>query len=259
MLEQIAFNTRPTIEEHMLVVMKKPIQEENLTQPLITNKQFKIAVTFLTTYNGSFNATSKNNKVYFTTSVNDDDFSGITISQGAYEIESLQNEIKRIIIEEGYFQEGNYPFSNKANFPTSRSIREKHPGVGVQMSFIQEDSIRYLLGVKSVLVYKKYNISDNPVDILSFHNTLLECDIAQGIIFQGRRSGIIHNFTMDLNPGYKYREKFRGNTQWHMMESKDFISNISFELKNENGEASINQRSINNIQIITPRSLILLG
>ena len=46
-LEQIAFITRPKIDEHMLVVMDKSIHEEHLSQPLQTNiKQFKIAVTF---------------------------------------------------------------------------------------------------------------------------------------------------------------------------------------------------------------------
>ena len=49
LLEQIAFNTRPKIEEHMLIVMDKSIHEEHLSQPLQTNnKQFKKVVTFLT-------------------------------------------------------------------------------------------------------------------------------------------------------------------------------------------------------------------
>ena len=39
---------------------------------------------------------------------------------------------------------------------------------------------------------------------------------------------------MDVSPGYKYIEKFRGNIQWYMMESKDIISSICFKLKNEN-------------------------
>ena len=66
LLEQIAFNTRPKIEEHMLVVMDKSTHEEHLSQPLQTNnKQYKIAVTFLTGYNGIFNVTNSNNKFYF--------------------------------------------------------------------------------------------------------------------------------------------------------------------------------------------------
>ena len=58
-LEQIAFNTRPEVDEKMLTVMDKSIHEEHLPQPLQTNnKQFKIAVTFLTSYNGISNVTN---------------------------------------------------------------------------------------------------------------------------------------------------------------------------------------------------------
>ena len=58
LLEQIALNTRPKIEEHMLIVMDKSAHKEHLFQPLQTNnEQFKIAVIFLTGYNGIFNVT----------------------------------------------------------------------------------------------------------------------------------------------------------------------------------------------------------
>ena len=74
LLEQITYNTRPKIEEHMLNVMDKSTDEEYLSQPLQTNnKQFKIAVTFLTGYNGIFNVTNANNKFYFTKSIIDED------------------------------------------------------------------------------------------------------------------------------------------------------------------------------------------
>ena len=64
-LEHIAPNTRPKIDEHMLIVMDKSIQEEHLSQPLQTNnKQLKIAVTFLTGYNGIFNVTNSNNNFF---------------------------------------------------------------------------------------------------------------------------------------------------------------------------------------------------
>ena len=101
LLEQIAFITRAKIEEHMLIVMDKSTHEEHLSQPLQTyNKQFKIAVTFLTGYNGIFNVTNENNKFYFKKTISDDDgFIKITIPPGAYEIKSLNNEIKRIIID----------------------------------------------------------------------------------------------------------------------------------------------------------------
>ena len=111
-LEQIAFNTRSKIEEHMLIVMDKSTHEEHLSQPMQTNnKQFKIAVTFLSGYNGIFNVTSKINKFYFIKLITDEDgYIQITKPPGDYEIESLNNEFKRIIIDEEHYTEVDYPF-----------------------------------------------------------------------------------------------------------------------------------------------------
>ena len=205
-LEQIAFNTRPKIEEHMLLVMDNSTHEEHLSQPLQTNiKQIKIAGTFLTDYIGIFNGTNKNNKFNFTVSINDDDFSQISIPPGANGDKSLDKEIERNIIEDGYITKENYPFIVKPNFSTLGSIIESKPDfIGTQISFVYKDSIRDLLGFDSIAMYEKYNLSQNPVDFLSFDNIFLETDIVQGMIFKGKRSGIIHNFTMDVNPGFKY-------------------------------------------------------
>ena len=110
----------------MLIVMDKSTREEHLSQPIQTNnKQFKLAVTFLTGYNGIFNVTDKKNKFYSTKSnTHDDCFIQITIPPGAYELENLNNEIKRIIIDEGHYTESNYPFTITPNFSKLRSIKD---------------------------------------------------------------------------------------------------------------------------------------
>ena len=120
LLEQKAFNTRPKIEEHMLVVMDKSTHEEHLTQPLQTNnKQLNSAVTFLTGLIGIFKVTNSNNKFYFKKTItNGDDFIQITIPPGAYEIKSLNNEIKRNIFDEGHYTKSIYPFTIKPYFST---------------------------------------------------------------------------------------------------------------------------------------------
>ena len=194
LLEQKAFITRPKIEEHMLIVMIKSTHEEHFFQPLQTNnKQFKIAITFLSGYNGIFNVTNTNNKFYFKKTItNEDGFIKITIPPGAYEIESLNNESKRIIIDEGHYNENEYRFTIKPNFSTLGSIIEISPQ-GPIISFMFDESIRDLLGFHARTLYEEYNLSTNPVDILSFDNIFLECDIAQGMIFKGRKSNIIHN------------------------------------------------------------------
>ena len=116
-LEQIAFSTRPRTEELMLIVMDKSTHEGHLSQPSQNNnRQYKIAITFLTGHNGIFNVTNKNKKFYFTVSIKDDDFSVFSVSPGAYEIENLNNEIKRNIIVEGCFTEANYQLQSNQTF-----------------------------------------------------------------------------------------------------------------------------------------------
>ena len=106
----------------------------------------------------------------------------------------------------------------------------------MQISFVQDDTLRDLLGFKPKVIHEKYTLSDHPVDILSFDKIFRECDVAQGKIFKGRISGSIHNWTKNVDPGYKYKDSFAGGITWHMMKGKDFKSSYCFELKNENNQ-----------------------
>ena len=65
-LKQIAFITRPKIEENVLIFMDRSSHEDYLSQPLKTNsKQFLKAIPSLTAFNGIFNVTNSNNKTLF--------------------------------------------------------------------------------------------------------------------------------------------------------------------------------------------------
>ena len=201
LLKRIAFNTRPKLEEHMLIVMDKSTHEEHLYQALKTNKkQFKIAVTFLTGYNGIFNVTNLIIKFYFMKSITDEDgFVQITIPPGAYEVEALDKERKRITFDEDHFTKANYPFKIKPKFSTLGSIVEISPQ-GPIIRFLFDDSIRDFLGFNARTLYEEYNLSTNPVDIISCNNKFLETDIAKGMIFKGKRSGKILNFALSVSP-----------------------------------------------------------
>ena len=99
LLEQIAFITRPKIEEHTLTVMDKSTLEEHLSQQSQTNKkQFKIAVTFLSVYNGIFNVTISINKLFFQQSLVEEDFVRVRTPIGAYELESLNDELNGLLL-----------------------------------------------------------------------------------------------------------------------------------------------------------------
>ena len=116
---------------------------------------------------------------------------------------------------------------------------------GLVITIVPGDSMRDLLEVNKTTIFEEYNSSTNPVVVLSFDNVFLECKIAQGMIFKNKRSGIVHIFTMDVDPGYKEIEKFRGGVQLHMMETTDIISSICFKLNKENNQiVSFNGQSI---------------
>ena len=131
------------------------------------------------------------------------------IPPGAHELESMNDESKRIIIAKGHYTEAEYPFLITANFKTLGSIIEKKPK-GAKIGFVFDDSLRNLLGFRETMLFKGYNLSNNLVDILSFDNIFLGCDVAKGMLFKSKRYGIFHNWTMIVNPGYKYVKKFPG-------------------------------------------------
>ena len=87
------------------------MHEENLTQPLQTkSQQYKVAVTFLAGYNGIFNVTNKIRKLIFKSVIEGAQYDVITIPRRTYELQSLEEESKRNIIEEKYITEEEYPF-----------------------------------------------------------------------------------------------------------------------------------------------------
>ena len=156
----------------------------------------------------------------------------------------MNKEIKRIIIEKEFYTEANYPFTIKPIFSTLGSIIEISTQRPITTS-VPDDSIRDLLGFNATTIYEEYNLSPNAVDILTFDNIFIETDIAQGLIFKGKRSGIIHVWSIDVNPGWKFIEKFRRGVQWYMLESKDLISINCFKIKNGNNKlVSLNGQSI---------------
>ena len=103
---------------------------------------------------------------------------------------------------EKVFTEEDDPFTIKPKFSKMRSLLEFSRQEPV-ISFLQDRSIRDVSGFDLVVLYGKYNLSPNPLDVLSFHNVFLETDITQGMIFRGEQHGVVHSFFMDVDPGLK--------------------------------------------------------
>ena len=149
-----------------------------------------------------------------------------------------------MIIDQDHYTEDEYSFTIKPSFSTLGCNIEISPQ-GPIISVVFNDSIRNLLGFRKTILYKRFNISPNPVDIISFDNIFIETDFAKAMIFKGKRSGIIMNFTMSVSPGYDIINRYDEGVPWYMMETKDVISSICFNLKNQNSQpASFSSQSI---------------
>ena len=139
----------------------------------------------------------------------------------------MNNEIKIFVIDQGYFTESIFPFTIKPNFSTLGSIIKISSLITSSgIVFTPNDIIGDLLGFKSVVLHEEHILSDYPVDILSFDNIFFETDKGQGMIYRGKRSKIIHNWTISVNPGSKYVVKFARAFSWYMMDTKDFHSTL---------------------------------
>ena len=117
----------------------------------------------MTGYNGIFRVTNKNNKLCFAKSIsNEDSYIQVTIPQGAYELETLNDEIRKITVDEDYFTEADYPFTIKQNFSTLGSIIEfsrQQPLISV----LPDNSMQNLLGFIASTIYDDWNLSPNLV------------------------------------------------------------------------------------------------
>ena len=136
-------------------------------------------------------------------------------------------------------------FTLKPNCSALCKIVEITSGKRWQISFFQDDTMRNQLKFKPVVLHEEYNLPHNPVDTLSIDNNFLETDMAQGMIFEGKRSKLFQNWTKTVNPGNTYVEKISAGIQWYMTDTKDFISIVNFKLKTKNGNlVSFNGKTI---------------
>ena len=140
-LEQLAFTTRSEIEEQILIVMDKFTHEEHLSQPLQTLlESLSLLLPSLSGYFDIFNFKNKKIKIYFTRSINDDDFTKNSLPIGSSEIENLYDETQLINIEPQYSTRIIYPFKNRAKFSMLGKIKETSSNITVsQIAFTRDE------------------------------------------------------------------------------------------------------------------------
>ena len=125
----------------------------------LTINNLKSLLRFWLVSNGIFNVTNKNNTFIFLSVFTNAEWNVVTISWGALELESLKEENNRIINDEGYITEEDYRFTIKPNFSILWFILKIEPSRGKQIRFVQDDTLRNLLGFKPTVTHGEYNLT----------------------------------------------------------------------------------------------------
>ena len=84
----------------------------------------------------------------------------------------FHTKIKELIIANGDASEENYPFLITPNYSNNQSIIEIADGW--EIDFTQNKTIRDVLGLTKRKISEEINFSENPVEIISFDNILLQ-------------------------------------------------------------------------------------
>ena len=202
------------------------------------DKKYEAALLSLDTYNSIPNIIEgKNNAFKY---YNGEAWKIIKLSTGSYELESINNEIKRQIIANGD-SEGSIDIS--ANISTLRSIVNIN-NQNYKVDFGVDNSIGSVLGFETVadrcgdidpVIGHGYNESPKIVDIIHVNSILVNIDIIMGSYVNGSSSPTIYSFYPNVAPGYKIVERPNPSLIYFPV-SRDDISRMRVWLTDQNGK-----------------------
>jgi PHD/YefM family antitoxin component YafN of YafNO toxin-antitoxin module len=198
LLERIASNTEQKSSFYISV-------NENRTQintkfgPVIQldkNKKYEMALVSLETYNSFPNIDASNNKFRYSPN-NGATWVDIEIPVGSYEIKDLNDQIQRVMKENGHITLE----SNNNTLRTALEISKNY-----KVDFTIGNSIRTVLGFNAQVYSSGYNESENIVNIMNVSSLRITSDIISSSYSNGSTENIIYSFFPGVGPGYKIIE-----------------------------------------------------
>jgi hypothetical protein len=193
------------------------------------NKKYEAALLSLDTYNSIPNITVNN---IFKYSIDDGvSWKTITLNTGAYELQAINNEIKRQIIANG---DDENAFNITANISRLTSIVNiENPTYKIDFNI--ENSIGPMLGFTKVIIGHGYNESSNIVNIMQVNSILVNIDIIMGSYVNGSQSPTLYSFYPNVSPGYKIVERPNPSLIYYPLSRYD-ISRMRVWLTDQNGD-----------------------
>ncbi len=169
-------------------------------------KKYEAAFLSLETYNSFPNITKGKNNIfkYF----NGTSWKVLELDTGSYEVETLSDEIQRLMVINGDYDVANSKFyieiiPNKIKLSSIVKITDPN----YKVDFAVTKSFASLLGFKKLVIDDAYNESTNIVDIMTINSILVNVDIIAGSYVNGVPLPVIYSFFPNVSPGYKIVER----------------------------------------------------
>lgn len=177
--------------------------------------QYECALLHFSTFNSIPNIEETNNKFYYG---NDE---VIEIPVGTYELQDIGDYLKSEIKDATLKVQCNNNTLKTAIHCTK------------DINFNKEGSFRSLLGFEEqTLAANKWHVSQHPVNILPTTVIRIECDIVSGSFINGEPSHILHEFSLNVPPGYRIVETPKNTIYFPI--NQDNISCIHIRILDNN-------------------------
>ena len=194
------------------------------------NKNYEVALLSLDTYNSIPNISVNKNNL-FTYSIDDGvTWKTVALNTGAYELQAINNEIKRQIITNG---DDESVFNLSANISRLTSIVTIDKPM-YKVDFGVANSIGSVLGFNTIVIGHGYNESTNIVNIMQINSILVNIDIVMGSYVNGSQSPTLYSFYPNVPPGYKIVERPSPSLVYYPLSRHD-ISRMRVWLTDQNG------------------------
>jgi len=170
--------------------------------------QYEAALMSINLYNSIPNITHENNKFKYS-SDNGITWKNIIFNTGSYEINAINSEIQRYMINNADFNADDNEFyiTLSADIPELKSIINITNPLYI-VDFNIENSIGPTLGFQSEVLGFGYNKSPTIVDITKINLVLVNIDIISGSYVSGYQSPCIYSFDpYKVPPGYKLDDR----------------------------------------------------